>query len=313
MTQTTRRDFLALLSMLPCTAAIPALAQQASALSERRRVEALPVRRMPGSGEPLPVIGLGSSKVVEEIARNGDDPLRQVMRALVAHGGKVIDTWPRNPENDGRFGKVINEAEFRDRLFVTTKIDRVGKDAGVAQLRQAQQLYGRKVLDLAQIFSLTDVDTHWPTLREWKDSGLARYIGVTVSEPRRHADLETFLTREKPDTIQVNYSITERESEDRIIPLAADRGVAVIVNRPFMNGALFKRLEGRPLPQWASEIGCTTWAEFSLKYILSNPRVTVVLTETSNPTHMDENTQAALGPMPDESARKRMREFIATV
>ena len=313
MTHSTRRDFLALLSMLPCTAAIPALAQQASALSERRRVEALPVRRMPGSGEALPVIGLGSSKVVEEIARNGDDPLRQVMRALVAHGGKVIDTWPRNPENDGRFGKVINETEFRDRLFVTTKIDRVGKDAGVAQLRQAQQLYGRKVLDLAQIFSLTDVDTHWPTLREWKDSGLTRYIGVTVSEPRRHADLETFLTREKPDTIQVNYSITERESEDRIIPLAADRGVAVIVNRPFMNGALFKRLEGRPLPQWASEIGCTTWAEFSLKYILSNPRITVVLTETSNAMHMEENAQAAFGPMPDESARKRMREFITTV
>jgi len=313
MTQTTRRDFLALLSMLPCTAAIPALAQQASALSERRRVEALPVRRMPGSGEPLPVIGLGSSKVVEEIARNGDDPLRQVMRALVAHGGKVIDTWPRNPENDERFGKVINEAEFRDRLFVTTKIDRVGKDAGVAQLRQAQQLYGRKVLDLAQIFSLTDVDTHWPTLREWKDSGLTRYIGVTVSEPRRHADLEAFLKREKPDTIQVNYSITERESEDRIIPLAADRGVAVIVNRPFMNGALFKRLEGRPLPQWASEIGCTTWAEFSLKYILSNPHITVVLTETSNAMHMEENAQAAFGPMPDESARKRMREFITTV
>jgi len=113
--------------------------------------------------------------------------------------------------------------------------------------------------------------------------------------------------------VQVNYSITERESEDRLIPLAADRGVAVIVNRPFMNGAYFKRLEGRPLPAWATEIGCTTWAQFSLKYILSNPSVTVVLTETSNPKHMDENAQAALGPMPDESARKRMREFITTV
>jgi diketogulonate reductase-like aldo/keto reductase len=268
---------------------------------------------MPGSGESLPVIGLGSSKVVEEIAKNGDDPLRQVLRTLVAHGGKVIDTWPRNAANDGRFGAVINEAEFRDRLFVTSKIDRAGKEAGVSQLRQAHELYRRKVLDLAQIFSLTDVDTHWPTLREWKDSRMARYIGVTVSEPRRHADLESFLKREKPDTIQVNYSITERESEDRIIPLAADRGAAVIVNRPFMNGALFKRLEGRPLPQWATEIGCTTWAQFSLKYILSNPRVTVVLTETSNPTHMAENAEAALGPMPDESARKRMREFITTV
>src|SRR4029450_6171905 len=177
MTPSTRRDLLALLSMLPLTAAAPAFAQQK-----------LPVRRMPGSGEALPVIGLGSSKVVEEIAKNGEDPLRQVLRALVAHGGKVIDTWPRNPENDGRFGKVINESAFRDRLFVTSKIDRPGKDAGVAPLRQAHQLYGRKVLDLAQIFSLTDVDTHWPTLREWKDAGMTRYIGVTVSEPRRHGD-----------------------------------------------------------------------------------------------------------------------------
>ena len=302
MTESTRRDFLALLSALPFAAAAPAFAQQK-----------LPSRRMPGSGEMLPVIGLGSSKVVEEIASRGDDPLRQVMRALVAHGGTVIDTWPRNPANDARFGTVINEAEFRERLFITSKIDRVGKDAGLAQLKQSHQSYGRKVIDLAQIFSLTDVDTHWPTLREWKDSGMARYIGVTVSEPRRHADLENFLKRERPDTIQVNYSITERESEERLIPLAADRGAAVIINRPFMNGALFKRLEGRPLPQWATEIGCSTWAQFSLKYILSNPRVTVVLTETSNPKHMEENAQAALGPMPDENARKRMREFIATV
>jgi diketogulonate reductase-like aldo/keto reductase len=296
-----RREFLALLSSLPFAAA-PALAQQK-----------MPARRMPGSGEMLPVIGLGSSKVVEEIARNGDEPVRQVLRTLVAQGGKVIDTWPRNPANDARFGAVINDAEFRDRLFVTTKIDRTGKDAGLAQLREAHKNYGRKVLDLAQIFSLTDLDTHWPTLREWKDSGMARYIGVTVSEPRRHADLEGFLKRERPDTTQVNYSITEREAEDRLIPLAADRGIAVIINRPFMNGAYFKRLEGRPLPPWATEIGCSTWAQFSLKYILSNPRVTVVLTETSNPKHMAENAQAALGPMPDESARKRMREFIATV
>jgi diketogulonate reductase-like aldo/keto reductase len=190
-----RRDFLALLSTLPFAGvAVPAFAQQK-----------LPARRIPVSGETLPVIGLGSSKVVEEIAKNGDEPLRQVMRTLVAHGGKVIDTWPRNPANDGRFGTVINEAPFRDTLFVTSKIDRTGKENGVAQLRQAHQLYGRKVLDLAQIFSLTDVDTHWPTLREWKDSGMARYIGVTVSELRRHADMENFLKRERPDTIQVNY------------------------------------------------------------------------------------------------------------
>lgn len=299
-----RRDFLALLSMLPLTNAASAL------LLAQQKV---PTRRIPVSGEMIPVIGLGSSKVVEEIAARGDEPLRQVLRALVAHGGSVVDTWPRNPANDARFGTVINDAEFRDRLFVTTKVDRPGKDAGLAQLRQAHQNYGRKVIDLAQIFSLTDVDTHWPTLREWKDSGQARYVGVTVSELRRHADLESFLKRERPDFIQVNYSITERESEDRVIPLAADRGAAIVINRPFMNGAYFKRLEGRPLPPWATEFGASTWAQFSLKYILSNPRVTCVLTETSNPKHMEENAQAALGRLPDENARKRMREFIATV
>lgn len=304
MHETSRRDFLGLLSALPLAglAAREALAQQT-----------MPARAIPVSGERLPVIGFGSSKVVQEIAANGEDPLRQVLRTLVAHGGKVVDTWPRNADNDGRFGRVINEAEFRDRLFVTTKIDQTGKDAGIGQLEQSQRLYGRKVIDLAQIFSLTDLETHWPTLRQWKESGRARYIGVTVSEPRRHADLESFLKREKPDVIQTNYSITERQSEDRIIPLAAERGVAVVINRPFMNGAYFKRLEGTPLPQWAAAFGCKTWAQFSLKYILANPNVTCVLTETSNPHHMEENAQAAFGPLPDENARRQMREFIDKV
>jgi diketogulonate reductase-like aldo/keto reductase len=302
--QTTRRDFLALLSAIP----LGGLAASTAAAQQK-----MPLRPIPVSGEMLPIVGFGSSKVVGEIAKNGEEPLRQVLRALTANGGTVVDTWPRDAANDGRFGKVINEPAFRERLFVTTKIDRVGKEAGLAQLRQSHELYGRKVIDLAQIFSLTDLETHWPTLRQWKDSGQARYIGVTVSQPQRHAELEAFLKREKPDVTQVNYSITERESEERLIPLAADRGIALVVNRPFMNGALFQKLEGTPLPQWAAEIGCRTWAQFSLKYILSNPRVTCVLTETSNPKHMEENAQAAFGPMPDEAARRRMREFIATV
>ena len=304
MQQTTRRDFLALLSALPVAGlAVPSVFAQ----------QKMPARPIPATGEMLPIVGFGSSKVVEETAKNGVEPLRQVLRVLVAQGGKVVDTWPRNAENDARFGTVINEAEFRDRLFVTSKIDRVGKEAGIAQLRDAQRAYGRKTIDLAQIFSLTDLETHWPTLREWKDSGQARYVGVTVSQDQRHAQLEAFLKRERPDVTQVNYSITERASEERLIPLAADRGSAVIVNRPFMNSALFQRLEGKPLPPWAAEFGCRTWAQFSLKYILSNPRVTCVLTETSNPKHMEENAQAALGTMPDDATRKRMRDFIATV
>lgn len=302
--KTSRRDFLALLSLLPVTGLgpAPAFAQQQ-----------MPVRPIPATGESLPVVGLGSSKIVQEIATNGEDPVRNVLQTLVAHGGKVVDTWPRNADNDGRFGRVINEPALRDRLFVTSKIDQVGRGAGITQFRQTQRLYGRKVIDLVQIFSLTDLDAHWPSLREWKESGAARYIGVTVAEARLYAQLETFLRRERPDFVQINYSITERESEKRMLPLAADRGLAVLINRPFMNGVYFRRLEGSPLPQWTAEFGCTTWAQFSLKYILAHPSVTCVLTETSNPRHMEENALAALGAVPDEAARKRMREFIDRV
>jgi diketogulonate reductase-like aldo/keto reductase len=299
-----RREFIALMS------ALPALGFATSGAATAQ--SAMPTRRIPSSGEALPMVGLGSSKVVEEVAKNGEEPLRQVLKALAANGGRVVDTWPRNPANDGRFGKVLSEPDLRG-LFVTTKIDRTGKDAGIAQFRETQQLYGRKPIDLVQIFSLTDLATHWPTLRGWKDSGEARYIGVTVSEPRLHADLEAFLRREKPDFTQVNYSITERASEERLLPLAADRGVAVLVNRPFMNGSYFKRLEGKPLPPWAAEAGCKTWAQFSLKYILAHPAVTCVLTETSNPHHMEENAQTAQGALPDAATRAKMREFIATV
>jgi diketogulonate reductase-like aldo/keto reductase len=304
VSSTSRREFLGLVSTAAAAgfAAPPAVAQAA-----------MPTRRIPSSGEALPIVGFGSSKVVEEIAKNGEEPLRQVLRALAAGGGKVVDTWPRNPASDRRFGQVINEPGLRDRLFVTTKIDRTGKDAGIAQFREAQTLYLRKPIDLVQIFSLTDLETHWPSLRAWKDAGEARYIGVTVSEPRLHDALEAFLRRERPDFTQVNYSITERQAEDRLLPLAADRGVAVLINRPFMNGAYFRRLEGKPLPPWAVEIGCSTWAQFSLKYILAHPAVTCVLTETSNPHHMEENAAAALGGLPDEPARRRMREFIAAV
>jgi diketogulonate reductase-like aldo/keto reductase len=222
----------------------------------------------------------------------------------------VVDTWPRNPANDQRFGQVINEPELRDRLFVTGKIDRMGKDAGIAQFREVQRSYGRKTIDLMQIFSLTDVDTHWPSLRAWKEAGEARYIGVTVSELRLHDALERFFTREKPDVVQMNYSITERQVENRLLPRAADRGLPVIINRPFMNGAYFRRLETTPLPPWTAEFDCHTWSQFSLKYILANPAVTCVLTETTSPAHMEENARAAFGAVPDAAARQRMRQLI---
>ena len=304
---TTRRDLLAAVSagtVLGVAGCTPF-----AALEQR----AMPQRRIPATGEMLPVIGLGSSKVVQEIQTKGPEPLAGVLRTLVEHGGKLVDTWPRNADNDAAFGRVTSSAELRDKLFVTTKIDRVGKEAGIAQFRQTQRLYQRETFDLVQIFSLTDLEVHWPSLKEWKAAGHARYIGVTVAEEGLYAELERFLGREKPDFVQMNYSITERKSEERLLPLAAERGLAVLINRPFMNGAYFQRLEGKPLPEWAAEVGCETWAQFSLKYILANSAVTCVLTETTNPQHMAENALTALGALPDEAARKRMRELIAQV
>ena len=270
-------------------------------------------RPIPSTGEMLPIIGLGSSKVVEQIAQNGTDPLLGVLRALVAHGGKLVDTWPRNAANDAGFGRVASMPEFNGKLFVTTKVDQVGKEVGVRQFRDALRNYQRSVIDLVQIFSLTDLDTHWPSLKEWKAEGAARYIGVTVSQDSRHADLEAFLHRERPDFVQMNYSITERAVEERLLPFAADRGAAIVINRPFMNGAYFDRLEGKELPTWAKEFGCETWAQFSLKYILANPALTSVLTETSDSKHMEENVLTAAGELPNKKERRRMREFIATV
>lgn len=271
----------------------------------------LPMREIPSTGETLPIVGLGSSKVVSEIATEGSEPLAAVLRTLLDRGGSVVDTWPgRDAGNDAGFGSVISAPEFAQSLFVTMKIDREGREAGLQQFRDTQRLYGRDTFDLAQIFSLTDVDTHWTTLKDMKEQGAARYIGVTVAEYRLYDRLAEFLERESPDFVQVNYSITERRAEDALLPALADRGIAVLINRPFMNGAYFERLENVPLPEWAREIGCESWAQFSLKYILANPAVTCVLTETTNPAHMDENIRAAFGALPDQDLRRRMRELI---
>jgi diketogulonate reductase-like aldo/keto reductase len=272
--------------------------------------EQMPRRVIPSTGEMLPVVGLGSSKVVSQVSSDGTEALAAVLRTLVANGGSVVDTWPRNPDNDAGFGQVTSEPDLRDNLFITTKIDQTGKAAGIEQFRRTQQLYNRETVDLAQIFSLTDLDVQWPNLKDWKAEGHARYIGVTVSQYRLYEQLENFLQRETPDFVQMNYSITERRAEERLLPMAADQGLAVLINRPFMNGSYFDRLEGRSLPEWAAEFDCTSWAQFSLKYILAHPAITCVLTETSNPRHMEENAQTAFGRLPDASARAQMRDFI---
>ena len=301
---TTRREFVAWMSAL----GLSGIGSTASFAEAQ-----MPSRQIPGTDERLPIIGLGSSKPVSQIADKGTGHIAAVLRELVTKGGSVVDTWPRNPTNDEAFGRVINEPDLRESLFIASKIDKVGKEAGIRQFRETQRLYQRESVDLMQIFSLTDLDTQWPNLKDWKASGEARYIGVTVANESLYEDLERFLRKEKPDFVQINYSITERGAEERMLPMFRDQGVAVIVNRPFMNGEYFRRLGQRPVPKWAAEFDCESWAQFSLKYILPHPAITCVLTETSNPAHMAENARAAFGPMPDNAERKRMTAVIDQV
>jgi len=298
---TTRRNVLRAMSALGLTGASPA------GLFAR---EQMPRRLIPGTDESLPVIGLGSSKPVSQIAKQGSAPLAAVLRALVANGGSVVDTWPRNRDNDAAFGRVINEPGLRESLFIASKIDKVGKEAGVRQFRETQRLYQRETIDLMQIFSLTDLDTQWTNLREWQAAGAARYLGVTVASASLYEPLESFLRRDRPDFVQINYSITERGAEERLLPLCQDLGVAVIVNRPFMNGDYFRRLGQRPLPEWAAEFDCDSWGQFFLKYILGHPTVTAIIPATSDPEHLIDNMGAGVGRLPDERTRRRMEQLF---
>ena len=303
---TTRRDFLISLAGAGAVLAAPR-AVFGTALSAQ---ETLPTRPIPGTEETLPIVGFGSSKPVLEIPTEGTGPLFGVIRILLEHGGRVVDTSPRTLEIDAEFGEVLTAPEFSGRLFVATKINTDGEASGIEQMRQNQRLIGSRTLDLLEVESMRDLDVHWPNVRHWKDSGEARYIGVTTSNIGQHDAFEAFMRSAPLDFVQVNYSVMEPNAEDRLLPLAQDLGLGVLINRPFMNGTYFGRVSGRELPEWASEFDCESWAQFSLKYILAHPAVTCALTETTNPGHMAENIGTAFGRLPDEATKRRMRELV---
>lgn len=302
-TRFNRRKFLTALSSLSVLGRLPAAAIAG---------DVLPRREVPGSGEELPIVGLGSTKPVRYIREAGTGPIESVMRKLLSYGGCVVDTSPRPADLDTRFGQVLQRAEFRDSLFVAAKVTATGKAEGIAQIEQTQRLFGRDPLDLLQISSLTDLETQWETLRNLKEAGKVRYIGVTVSHDRLYETLEEFMRRESPDFVQLNYSVMEFTAEDRLLPLAEDLGIAILVNGPFMNGEYFGLVAGRELPDWTAEFDCDSWAQFSLKYILAHLAVTCVLTETTNPDHMEENVRAGLGRFPDDAMKRRMRDHASS-
>ena len=273
--------------------------------------ERLRTRTIPGTAEALPVVGFGSSKSVLESPTEGTEPIVRVIRTLLEYGGRVVDTSPRTEDIDREFGRVLQHPELRDRLFLTAKINTTnGEQDGIDQWRQTQRLFGRRTVDLLQVESLRGVDVHWPNLRTWKDSGEARYIGVTVAANSNHGPLEAFMRANSPDFVHMNYSPMESGAEERLLPLAQDLGMGVLINRPFMNGSFFGMVAGKELPPWAADFDCETWAQFSLKYVIANPAVTCVLAETTNPEHMEENILAGFGRLPDEATKRRMRELV---
>jgi len=266
--------------------------------------------KVPRSGEAVPVIGMGSSNTFDVGSGAAErEPLGEVLRGLVDGGGSVIDTSPMYGRAETVLGDLIHELGLRPRLWLATKVWTRGRTAGAAQIEQSYAHLRTERLELLQIHNLLDWREHVPTIRALQASGKLRYSGITHYRADAHAELERVLATERFDWLQVNYSLAEPEAAARLLPFCRDKGIAVMVNRPFADGALFARVRGKPLPPWAAEIGCASWGQFFLRWAASHPAVTCVIPATSKPQHMSDNVAAGHAPLPDEAQRERMRAY----
>jgi diketogulonate reductase-like aldo/keto reductase len=264
-------------------------------------------RKIPSTGEMLGVIGLGTWQTFDVGSAPAERaPLAEVVRALLEGGGSVIDSSPMYGRSEGVAGDVIRSLGARDKSFIATKVWTSGRAAGIAQMEQSLKLFHTDRIDLMQIHNLLDWQVHLETLRAWKKEGRIRLLGVTHYTESAHDQLEAVLKRETFDFVQINYAIDDRGAERSLLKTAQDRGVAVLVNRPFGGGSLMRTLAKRPLPGWAKEIGCTSWAQILLKFVLANPAITCAIPGTSKPEHMRDNIQAGTGEYPDAGLLKKM-------
>jgi len=288
--------------------ALRLLASAAAAAPVRAaRAEPLLARRIPSSGEMLPAVGLGTWRTFDVGAGAAERaPLKEVLGAFVALGGRVVDSSPMYGFAESVVGDLASELGVAEKLFLATKVWTSGREPGVTQMEQSFRRLRARRLDLMQIHNLLDWRTQLRTLRDWKAAGRLRYIGVTHYTAGAYDELERVLRAEPLDFVQVNYSIGEREAERRILPLARDRGVAVLVNRPFAEGGLFQRVRGQPLPPWAADLGAESWAQLFLKWILAHPAVTCAIPATSRREHLQDNMKAGTGALPDAATRERL-------
>jgi aryl-alcohol dehydrogenase-like predicted oxidoreductase len=309
----TRRQALQLGAGAVATAALAPglLAERTGRPSQGGRPLELIRKRIPVSGEEIPVIGMGTWQTFmvedseEELA-----PLREVLRTFVDLGGTVLDSSPMYDPAEQVTGDLAAELGILDDLWIATKVWTEGEAAGREQMEKSMAELRRPSIELMQVHNLVDVEVHLETLEEWKTQGRFRYIGITNTSQQRYPAVEALLDDERIDFLQTNYSLTERESADRLLPKARERGVGVIVARPFAGGGLFPRVRDRPLPEWAAEFDCTAWSQFFLKYIVSHPAVTCAIPATSNPEHLRENMGAGRGRLPDEATRRRMEALV---
>ena len=271
-------------------------------------------RPIPRSGEMLPAVGLGTSLTFDVGASPAERaPLRGVLQEFVELGGSVVDTAPMYGRAESVVGDLVHELGVRDRLFLATKVWTEGREAGIRQMETSMQRLRTTRLDLIQVHNLVDVETQLQTLRAWKQQGRIRYLGITHYTASAYAALERLMKNEELDFVQFNYSMDEREAEQRLLPLAQARGIAVIVNRPFERAGLFGKVRGATLPAWAAEFDCSSWAQFFLKYILAHPAVTCVIPATSKVKHLEDNMQAGLGRLPDAKTREKMVAYLNTL
>jgi aryl-alcohol dehydrogenase-like predicted oxidoreductase len=269
-------------------------------------------RPIPKGGEQLPVIGLGTWQVFDvgpsEKERAG---VKGVLEAFVAAGGRVVDSSPMYGRAEEVVGDLAAASGIRDRLFLASKVWTRGHDAGVRQVESSLKRMGGGRMDLMQVHNLVDLKTQLATLRKLKEAGRIRYVGVTHYTASGHADLQQALREEELDFVQLNYSIIEREAEARLLPLAAERRVAVLVNRPFAQGGLFDRVKGKPLPDWAASFDAASWGQFFLKFVVSHPAVTCAIPATAKMEHLRDNMAAGAGRLPDPATRDRMAAMFS--
>ena len=271
-------------------------------------------RRIPRGNESIPAVGLGTWQVFDVGGDTaGLGQARDTLRTFAEGGGRVVDSSPMYGSSESVTGRLATELGVGSKLFVATKVWTTGARAGIEQMDESMRRLEVARVDLMQVHNLVDTATHLATLREWKAAGRVRYLGVTHYHAGAHADLERAIARNDVDFLQVNYSLAEPEAERRLLRAAADRGVAVLVNRPFAEGAMFRRVQGQPVPDWAQKAGCATWAQLFLKWILAQPAVTCVIPGTRNPRHVADNLGAATGPLPDAALRERMASHFRSL